>query len=349
MKQHRTMFKECRGPAAAWPAAIGLAAVCLGGPAAGAERQGEDDFAGYDFGRVVTTLSDSIDPLEREMSSSFGAFVRAVDEADALIAEGETREAIERCLDAVEGVREARERVLGPMWEGQRFLSRQIGEVRLRLARALEAEDADTSELRDARTEKMLDDIARRIPQEADPIRKKWLIAHYRTVRDLGRVRAMAEKLSPDQRALWVNVLSVLDEASLAHQQVLMGSEVLFTQFDATARRLDEYVSLLETVEGASKLLTMVRGLDGAAGDMSRFTESMTELQDRLGGFNQAVEKSLQKSLFELEGKIDDIRVDEPSLDGRSAPVASIEKDRELADRIARLRGGEKSAAERRD
>jgi hypothetical protein len=295
-----------------------------------------DLLQGYDFGHVVEKLSTSIDPLQKEMGGSFSTFVQAVDEAEQLLGQGETRQALAKCSAAVEAVLAARQEVLTPMWEGQTYLTEQIGWVRMRLARALEHEQRQALKTPDARTEQMLDAIARRIPGETDPVRKKWLIAHYRTVRDLAKIRQMTEQLSPDQRILWTNVLSVLDEASLAHQQVLMGSELLFAQFDATGKRLKEYLTLLDTVKGASDLLAMVRGMSDASGEMGQFASSMTELQQRLGGFNEAVEGELQQSVLELESAIDSIQP-EMSVDGDAAGVVSTQQDAELAERIERL------------
>jgi len=314
-----------------------VAATTFAASLASAQPVKPDTLEGYDFGHVVERLSSSIDPLEAEMDSSFGQFVTAVDQAEAMLAEGKTREALSQCATAVKGVLDARDRVLDPMWEGQEYLTTQIAWVRSRLARAVAHDRAGQTQKADARSESMLNGIAARIPHEADPVRKKWLIAHYRTVRDLAQIKRMTDRLSPDQRKLWINVLAVLDEASLAHQQVLMGSEVLFAQFEATGARLDEYLTLLETVDGASELLEMVRGMGSATGEMGDFTASMTQLQERLGGFNQAVEGALRDSVLELEQTIDTIGDDAGSA---HAPVVSVsEIDRELADRITRITG----------
>ncbi|WP_432798539.1 hypothetical protein [Poriferisphaera sp. WC338] len=300
------------------------------------------DLEGYDFGHVVEKLATSIDPLEKEMETSFTAFVEAVNDAEAELAEGETRNALEKCEVAVEGVLTSRERVLEPMWEGQTYLTEQIGWVRMRLARALEADGKAELLKPDARSEKLLNSIAKRIPDEKDPVRKKWLVAHYRTVRDLAQIKRMTDRLSPDQRKLWVNVLSVLDEASLAHQQVLMGTEVLFAQFESTAVRLEEYLTLLDTVEGASELLDMVRGIGGTTGEMSQFTSSMTQLQDQLSGFNVAVENALQESMFELEAAVDSIQPNDQAMfsSGISSDTSgfgSLAEDEELSARILKL------------
>ena len=301
------------------------------------------DLEGYDFGHVVEKLSTSIDPLEKEMETSFTTFVEAVNDAEAKLAEGDTREALEKCEVAVESVLTSRDRVLDPMWEGQTYLTEQIGWVRMRLARALEADGKVDLMKPDARSERLLNSIAKRIPDEKDPVRKKWLVAHYRTVRDLAQIKRMTDRLSPDQRKLWVNVLSVLDEASLAHQQVLMGTEVLFAQFESTAVRLEEYLTLLDTVEGASELLDMVRGIGGTTGEMSQFTSSMTQLQDQLSGFNVAVENALQESMFELEAAVDSIQPNDrgmfttPGLDAESGNMSVLADDEELAARISKL------------
>ncbi|QDU32034.1 hypothetical protein KS4_00620 [Poriferisphaera corsica] len=298
------------------------------------------DLEGYDFGHVVEKLATSIDPLEREMETSFTTFVEAVNDAEQLLAEGNTRNALEKCEVAVESVLKARENVLNPMWDGQTYLTEQIGWVRMRLARALEAEGKASDLNPDARSEKLLDNIAKRIPEEKDPVRKKWLVAHYRTVRDLAKIKRMTDRLSPDQRKLWVNVLSVLDEASLAHQQVLMGTEVLFAQFESTAVRLDEYLTLLDTVDGASELLDMVRGIGGSSGEISAFTSSMTQLQDQLSGFNTAVENALQESMFELESTIDSIQPSDDGMyssNGNRTGFGSTNEDEELSARIMKL------------
>ena len=70
----------------------------------------------------------------------------------------------------------------------------------------------------------------------------------------------------------------------------MMGSEVLFAQFEATSSNLKSYLSLMDTVDGASRLIRMVRGAGDQASGMAGFAESMGELQQRLAGFNQSVE-----------------------------------------------------------
>lgn len=334
-----------------WPTVVLLASLGVGveastptqtGVATRASTSSSDSLAGYDFGRVVQTLSESIHPLESEMTQSFDVFIETVDEAEALMAQGQTRDAMDRALSAVDAVRASRARVLDPMWEGQAFLAEQIGEVRIRLAKAVEADGRAGSQQVDRRTEAMLDRLAARIPDETDPVRKRWLIAHYRTVRDIGRVREMAQRLSPDERKLWISVLSVLDEASLAHQQVLMGTEVLYAQFDSTGRRLQEYLKLLDTVEGADRLLGMVRGTEAAAGEMQQFSASMMELHRKLGGFHETVEDALEGSMSRLEARVDSIQPQAMDLagdQGVSAGIVSTHIDEELGARIARVQG----------
>ncbi len=146
----------------------------------------------------------------------------------------------------------------------------------------------------------------------------------------------MAVQLSPDQRKIWMSVLQVLDEAAVAHQKVMMGTEVLFAQFEATAANLQAYVSLMETVEGASQLMHLVRGVDDHSVGMASFAGSMDELQQRLATFNESVEQALQGSMLELEAHID---VLEPSLGGAQSAIMAVEEDGELMARIARLSG----------
>ena len=84
--------------------------------------------------------------------------------------------------------------------------------VRTRLAQAVEAAAESGPVKLDDQTETTLDAIARRIADEQDPLRKKRLVAHYRTVRNLARIKAMSVELSPDQRKMWLSVLQVLAE-----------------------------------------------------------------------------------------------------------------------------------------
>lgn len=295
----------------------------------GGNAGGEADFAGYDFGRVVEQMEQSVSPLQREMDRSFEAFTERIDQAEQLLEANKPREAVETATAAVEGVLAVRDDVLEPMWEGQRFLAEQVGEVRSRLAEAVEAGGEGESTQLDQETEASLDRIARRIAAEDDALRKKRLVAHYRSVRDIARIKQLERRLSPDERKLWVGVLSVLEQATLAHQQVLMGSEVLFAQLEATAGSLQEYLELMDTVDGARRLLGVVNGAEEGAG-MAGFAASMSELQGRLGGFNDAVQQSLESSMFDLEAQVDAIQ---PTGEG-IAGVASGEVDAELQRRL---------------
>lgn len=295
-------------------------------------------FEGFDFSKVVETMETSVHPLQREMDQSFKVFTQSIQEAERLLDAGETNEAVRMASSAVNSVLDVRDQVLGPMWEGQLALTEQTGKVRMRLARAVSISDTAGPVEVDPQAEVTLDNIAGRIAREDDPNRKQRLVAHYRTVRNLARIKAMAQQLSPDQRKLWLNVLQVLDEAALTHQRVLMGSEVLFAQLEATSSNLGDYLSLMETVEGASALLSVVRGSGDELGGMSGFVESMNQLQLRLGTFNESVQQALQGRMIELSSQIDSIEPAPGEFDGLTgSPVMSSDLDAELNERIQRI------------
>ncbi len=299
-------------------------------------RSTADSFDGYDFGHVVEAMETSVNPLQREMDRSFRVFVESVQEAERLLDEGRTQEAVQKAAAAIDSVLAVRDTVLEPMWEGQEALAEQIAGVRERLAYAVQAAAENGPVKLDQQTETTLDAIAQRISSEQDPLRKKRLVAHYRTVRNLARIRTMAIQLSPDQRKMWLSVLQVLDEAAVAHQQVMMGTEVLFGQFEATSANLHAYVSLMETVDGASQLMRIVRGVDEHSAGMASFAESMGGLQHRLATFNESVEQALQGHMLELEAQIDLI---EPMSHEPGSGVMAADEDGELAARMARLAG----------
>jgi hypothetical protein len=295
-------------------------------------------FEGFDFSAVVETMESSVDPLQREMDLSFKVFTQSIQQAERLLDEGATNDAVQMASAAVEGVLAVRDQVLAPMWEGQLALTEQTGKVRLRLAKAVASANAPGPVAADPQTEVTLDNIAGRIGREQDPIRKQRLVAHYRTVRNLARIKAMAQQLSPDQRKLWLNVLKVLDEAALTHQRVLMGSEILFAQLEATSLNLRDYLSLMNTVEGVSALLGVVRGAGDDMGGMSGFVDSMNQLQNRLGSFNESVQQALQGRMIDLSEQIDAIDPADGSFgDVGGSPVMSSEIDSELSERIRRV------------
>ena len=296
-----------------------------------------DSFEGYDFGQVVEAMETSVNPLQREMDHSFRLFVDGIREADRLLDEGRTQDAVEMAGAAINAVLAVRETVLVPMWNGQEALAEQIANVRARLARAVKSAEEYGPEALDQQTEATLDAIAQRISAEKDSLRTKRLVAHYRTVRNIARIRVMAVQLSPDQRKMWLSVLQVLDEAAIAHQQVMLGTEVLFAQFEATSANLQAYVSLMETVDGASQLIRIVRGVDDHSAGMASFAESMGELQRRLTNFNESVEQALQGRMIELEAQVDLI---DPMAGVSSSPTVPVDEDAELAARMARLSGG---------
>jgi len=312
-----------------------------------------DNFVGYDFEQVVQRVETSVDPLQKEMSGSLKVFTESVQQAEAFLEEGKPQEAVRKCAAAMDGVLASREKVLQPMWEGQEYLNEQIGKVRDRLAQAVEASGGSVSAQLDKRAEVMLDGIAGRIAAEQDPMRKKRLVAQYRTSRQLARIKMMAEQrspnqrklarikmmakqLSPNQRKLWRNVLKVLEDTALTHQQVLMGTEVLFAQFEATAANLKEYQGLIDTVDGASKLLGVVRGLGQSGQGLSRFSRNMSDLQKRLAGFNEEIENTLQDKMFDLEAQADAIQ----NIGGQAEDevgVMSADIDEELTARLKSL------------
>ncbi|MEO1236596.1 MAG: hypothetical protein AAFX76_07390 [Planctomycetota bacterium] len=318
-----------------WAAALTVSPLAAAQATAPANPD-EFNFEGYDFGVVVRTMEDSVSPLQREMDQSFAVFLDRMEVAEQKLDQGETNEAVQEVAAAIDGVIEVRDDVLGPMWEGQETLQEQTARARQRLAKAVGSIPEDSQIQIDREAEATLDAIAGRIAEENDPLRKKRLVAHYRTARNLARIRVMAQQLTPDQRRLWLNVLQVLDEAALAHQQVLMGTEVLFAQFEATSANLKEYMALMGTVEGASRLMEMVRGVDENGEGMTGFVSNMQALQDRLVGFNDSVEQALESRMLELDAQLQSLEPFEGGGSGGGV-VISGELDGELEARIGRL------------
>ena len=293
------------------------------------------DFAGYDFEQVVLKVETSVNPLQKEMAGSLKVFAESVDQAQVLIEEGKSKEAIQKCSVAMETVLNSRDRVLEPMWKGQDYLNDQIGKVRARLAVAVEAAGGNSKVKLDNKTEKLLDGVAVRISKESDPLRKKRLVAHYRTIRQLSKIKQMANQLSPNQRKLWRNVLGVLENTALTHQQVLMGTEVLFAQFEATTTNLKEYEGLIDTVEGASRLLGVVKGLGESGQGLAQFSKNMTELQKRMAGFNTQLEGILEEKMIDLESQSEAISSSIEIDDGSGVMSSSF--DDELSARLKKF------------
>ena len=288
----------------------------------------------YDFGLIVQTLQGSVQPLAQELDESFGQFTSEIERSVALMDEGRTEAAVEVSVAAIGAVLSARDRVLVPMWEAQTFLAARIGEVRGRLASAVEGGGEAAAAEPDRQAEALLDGIARRIAQTSDPIRKQRLIAHYRTIRDLASVRRNARKLTPDERNLWAGALAVLEQAALAHQRVLMGSEVLFAQLEATAERMGDYLDLLRTVQGVNDLIAGVSGMQEGLGGMEGFVASMRGLSETLEGFDEAITSALEGSMGTLQERIDTIA---PAEGDASLALPAISIDDKLAGRMNHL------------
>jgi len=285
----------------------------------------------YDFGEVVQTLRDSVQPLAGEMDTGFPRFVGQIDDAIVLMDQGRSQEAVALSAQAVDGILSSRDQIVNPLWEAQFYLNEQIAVVRSRLAESLSSSDPGTkSGKASAQSAQMLDQIATRISQTNDPVRKKRLVAHYRTMRTLTKVRANTLGMTPDQRKLWFGVLKVLEQASIAHQQVLMGSESLFAQLDGTGSQLRDYLGLMQTMEGVDALLGSVQG-DG----MASFVEGMRTLQEQMETFSESMQGALEASMVDLESRVDALQ---SSASGDANGVmAPTEIDEELQSRINRM------------
>ena len=142
-------------------------------------------------------------------------------------------------------------------------------------------------------------------------------------------VRATTLNMTPDQRKLWFGVLRVLEQASVAHQQVLMGSEALFAQLDGTGSQLRDYLGLMQTMEGVDQLLGSVQG-----GGMEGFVEGMRTLQEQMEGFSESMQGALEASMTDLESRVEDLQTTE-SDDGSILTPTTI--DDELQSRISRV------------
>lgn len=297
----------------------------------GVGKSGKGMIGDYDFGEVVQTLQTSVQPLEGQINNGFPKFVGQLDDAIVLMEDGKTKEAVAMSAQAVDGVLLARDSIVDPLWEAQFYLNAQIADVRNRLATSLTTNNpTSTAGKADAESNKMLDTIASRISKTQDPARKKKLVAHYRTIRTLASVRKASVQMTPDQRKLWFSVLKVLDQASAAHQQVLLGSETLFAQLDGTATQLRDYLGLLQTVEGVDALLGSVEG-----GGMEGFVEGMRLMQSQMETFSQSMEGALQGSMAELESRVDSMQNLETKGDSVVAPSTIDDELQTRMDRMA--------------
>ncbi|MEM9295142.1 MAG: hypothetical protein AAGA57_05000 [Planctomycetota bacterium] len=297
---------------------------------------------GYNFQQVFTQMRSSVNPLQREMNSSFKDFGEAVERAEKLLEDGKTEEALEEYTVAIENVLRVRDDVLDPMWEAQGYLGEQTSYVRGRLGEAIEAGDnAGDDEAEDPaqRSERMLDMIARQVAAEKDPVRQKRLVMQYRTLREIARVRQASQRLTPNQRKLWDNVLRVLDEVSLAHQQVILNTELLFVRFEAAGQSLNDNLTLMETMRGAKDLLGLVDQAGGEAGAMAQFGDELSSMQNRLDRFNGNIEAALDDSITDLEGAIDAVAGPD-ALDRGPAAVEDLGDD-ELTRRIREIEARE--------
>jgi hypothetical protein len=285
----------------------------------------------YDFGEVIQTLQTSVQPLAGQLEGGFQQFVTQLDESIRLMETGKNKEAVALSADAVEGVLQSRDAIIKPLWEAQFYLNTQIANVRSRLAGSLTADDPATNAGKaEAESARMLDSIASRIATTSDPVRKRQLVSHYRTIRTLSKVRKASMLMTPDQRKLWFGVVRVLEQASAAHQQVLMGCETLYAQLDGTASQLRDYLGLMQTVEGVDALLGSFEG-----GGMEGFVESMRSLQDQMETFSQSMEGALQVSMGELESRVESMQGAADGKDGSILAPSSI--DDELQSRIDRV------------
>jgi hypothetical protein len=285
----------------------------------------------YDFGEVIQTMRSSVQPLAGEIGEGFPRFVGQIDDAIALMEQGRNAEGVALSSQAIDGVLSARDAVVNPLWEAQFYLNEQIALVRSKLASSLTTNDPSTTAGKaTAQSAQLLDQIAVRIAQTKDQTRKKQLIAHYRTMRTLTKVRANTLQLTPDQRKLWFGVLRVLEQASVAHQQVLMGSEALFAQLDGTGSQLRDYLGLMQTMAGVDSLLGSVQG-----GGMQGFVDGMRTLQEQMEAFSESMQGALESSMTDLETRVDAFQSSESSDEGGVMTPTSI--DDELKSRIDRV------------
>ncbi|MAE68022.1 MAG: hypothetical protein CMJ18_27540 [Phycisphaeraceae bacterium] len=286
---------------------------------------------GYDFETVVKQWEKSVAPLQNELDSSFKVFTETVEAAGTLLKEGRTEQAIERMNQAVRGVLVVRDQVMTPMWDGQKFLNIQIGKVRERLARAVPPGKEQVKI--DSATEQTLNGIAKEIMAEGDAVRRKRLTVRYKAIRALAEIKSLAARLTPDQRRLWLNVLRVLEEASLTHMQLLMRAELMFAQLDATATHLDDYNVLYHTLTGAIDLMKQVRRGDArsAIRRMSDFSLTVKGLSGNIEGAVETLMQQLDRDLANIQDEIDD---DYADVFGQT----ETDLDTELNARIDRLR-----------
>ena len=299
------------------------------------DKNNNDEFKGYDFGDVVDKVKFSIAPLKNEMTGNMKQFSDSVKKAEELMDKGEAVEAINTYAEAIKIVLAERDKVLEPMWEGQVYLQDQIGKVSERLASSAEANNENADKEVNPRTESVLNNIAKRISSEKDPTRKKRLIRHYKTISKLAKIRSMKDNLTPSQHKMWQNVLGVLKKTRYTHKRVYDDTDILFFQLEGTLQYIQDSKDLIETVEGANKLLEEVRGLDQSGDGLYAFTDIMDNLQGSLDGLTDEFDLLMDGNIEDLNVKSDAINSELDLKTGESS--SDIEIPDELAERIKKL------------
>lgn len=264
-----------------------------------ADAPATEPIEGYDFEHIVDHWQKSMTPFRHEMDRKSKDFIKALDTASALLDEGKEREAIGEVVAAIERVLVVRDRVMKPMWAGQQYFDEQIDRLRHRLAR-MTPEGAPNI---DARTEQLLNVVAKEIRDEPDAVRRRRMTIRYKALRALAEVNAMKNRLTPDQRALWLNVLNVLEDTATVHLQMVVRAEVMFAQFEQAAAGLRNQHVWYDTARGAVELVkhvNEVRTMHAYVADMS--TATANSRAEMTGSVRKLVDR-LESELATAEGE----------------------------------------------
>lgn len=295
-------------------------------------RNGKGNVSDYDFGEVVQTVNSSMQPLAGEIRTGFPTFVDQIGDAIALMEAGRNQEAVALSAQAVDGVLAARDSVVNPLWDAQFFLNEQVAIVRSRLALSLTTNDPSTPTGKATqRSTATLDQLASQIAKTKDPARKKRLTAHYRTMRKLTEVNAKKMHMTPDQRKLWLGMLTVLEHALQGHEQVLMQAETLFATLDGNSSQLHDYLGVLQTTKDIEQMF----GVNG--GGMQGFVEGMKTLQEQMDAFAENMQSAIDASMADLESRVETMQT--TAIEGTDAATAdgTVAIDEELQARINRV------------
>lgn len=259
------------------------------------------DSGAYDFERVVTQVREKVTPLQQHMKEARTQVVSKMNDAVTLLDQDQLQPAISKSIEAMDAMTSQKDGVQRSLYQAQEFLVKELGNVKLRLAKNL-AESGKQKGKFDPNSEKILKDLAAKIKSEKNPERKKRLRAQFDKLYFMAETKAMTVRLPEKEQQKWRQILVLLQKSNERLAYINSKTELMFQRVERMKIQLDRLAKMGETADGLREMVSLFDDLaNTVSGEDNAALESMLQ---EVTAMTDLVDTKISGDLDELEAEI---------------------------------------------